>query len=91
MVFEKIISSVSKTMACLVLLQYAVYLFITTIPKDKHYDEVMLSPNKLKTLWKKKARFGTLITEFSETSEFQKLWAEIKIMWAPVSEPVSPK
>lgn len=91
MVFEKIISSAVKLVSCFILIQYAIYLFVTTIPRDKHYDEVMVSPNKLKTLWKKKARFGALVTEFSETPEFQKIWTDAKLMWAPESEQVSPK
>lgn len=91
MAFEKIISSVAKIISCFVLIQYAIYLFVMSIPNDRHYNEIIQSPNMLGTLWKKKARLGTLVTEFLDTPEFQKLWDDAKLMWAPESEQVSPK
>jgi len=84
MVFEKITNSILTFVTYAVLVQYAVYMFFMTIPKDKHYDEIAQAKSKIAVLWKKKARIGALITEYFDSDEFQKIWANL-------AAPVDPK
>lgn len=65
-------------LACAVLGQFMLFLLVTYAFEDKIIKEIITGPDKIKNIWKKKARISLVVSSFMETDEYRDVMAKIK-------------